>query len=802
MADIYIFNYNNYYNREIKPPLPFDEMLQQNYIHKQLNVNFNPSDEVNTMLTVGKAGDLYDGKGDYLLVDEYGNGEKISRWFIIDHKRKCKGQWTLSLRRDVIADNYTAVLNSKCFVDRGTVGSDSPLIYNQEPIPVNQIKTSETLLKDKTGCAWICGFISRNYEGGELNMQISDYVNDSTVNGIENWEYYRYSQSPTAIITAKQPIFRWGVEDYRIQGVPHYIYYQTINFEPATGISYASLKLEKEYSDRLRGGSLAGNPANGMAKQSWAQKMQDLTALWGNAYFDGTIMTAYDYNALLNKQGDIIYDTQTGKFWRVSLRIQPKTADVSIKENGSGNLYSAFKGYIQDAGQIPDYVMNSFNDTTTGIHFVYDEVTVQLTDVITGSAFATMPPFVDRLHLKDAPYDMFCIPYGDVTIVNSQEDISGDIRIVPNRSMQIAQEIARLVGTSNIYDLQLLPYCPMTGFKIDSDHNIIDINSPNRRRFTVVYDENKEKPTSILLWSTASQGTLNIELADYLKVDDKKISNQCDMYRLASPNYNGQFEFSLAKNGGTITYFNVDFTYLPYKSYIHVNPQFAGLYGRDFNDVRGLICQGDFSINYLSDDWVNYQVSNKNYANIFARQIENLEVNHKYDRIENTANAAGNALATGIGAGVITGNVGVGVAAGITSAAAGVADVAIAEKRFDEQISFQTDIYNMQLDNIKAMPYGIASQTAYSANNKVFPILEYYTCTDEERTQVANYIAEKGMTLGVVGQLGIYVAYWNYRDIKGRGFVRATPIELNIDDDSHMAQSIAVELQKGVYFIS
>lgn len=50
-----------------------------------------------------------------------------------------------------------------------------------------------------------------------------------------------------------------------------------------------------------------------------------------------------------------------------------------------------------------------------------------------------------------------------------------------------------------------------------------------------------------------------------------------------SPNFNGQFEFSLAKNKQDITSFNVDYTYKPYAPYIHVNPIFNpdGLYGKD-----------------------------------------------------------------------------------------------------------------------------------------------------------------------------------------------------------------------------
>lgn len=110
-----------------------------------------------------------------------------------------------------------------------------------------------------------------------------------------------------------------------------------------------------------------------------------------------------------------------------------------------------------------------------------------------------------------------------------------------------------------------------------------------------------------IFWSSSSSGTFDITDVT-LQTDNLKMSNECDMYRLVSPNFNGQFEFNLSKNGGTVNYFNVDYTYLPYSSYIHINPQFSNLYGQDFDDARGLICQGDFSIMYLSDAWEQYQV--------------------------------------------------------------------------------------------------------------------------------------------------------------------------------------------------
>lgn len=798
MTSIYIYNYNNYFNREVRLLETLAEYGTP--LHSQNGVNFNPNDDVNTSLVVGKAGNLYDGQGDYLVVDEDGN---LTRWFILDHKRKCKGQWIVALRRDVLADNYRAVLNADCYIQKGTVPSSSPFIYTQEPIPTNQIKTSEVQLKDSTGCAWLCGYISRSYGGGPLDMQISGFVPDETVNGIANWKYYNDTLQPSNHIISKQPIFRWEEQIYTTfynnTGA-----WQTTAFEPAKLVPHVAFNPGVQYMNALRGNVTGTNAADGMSEQQWAKTMTASVNANGEAYFGEEHMTESKYVELLKLNGHIICDKSSSgtKYYKVQIvRSQNASKTVNISDNVTGaNLYTEFYNLIQTAGGIPADKMTGFDGMTTAIKFNYESLRLQLTEVRTASTTVTMPGADSRFHLKDAPYDMFCIPYGEVTILNSEneDEFSTGIKIFPTESMQIAQEVARNVGKDNIYDLQLLPYCPMTGFLISGTE--IDIKTDDAHRYTIVRDE-QNQPTSILLWSTASQGTLDIVLDEPLVVDNMKISNQCDMYRLVSPNYNGQFEFNLAKNGGQVTFFNVDYTYLPYNSYIHVNPNFAGLYGQDYNDARGLICQGDFSVSYLSDAWANYQVNNKNYANIFARQISNLEVNHKYDMLQNAVGATAGAIGAGISAGVESGNVIAGVAAGVASAAAGAADLAITEQRYQEDVSYREDVFNMSLENIKAMPYSLASTTAYSANNKIFPILEYYTSTSEEKEQIARAIANTGMTLGIVGKPTEYVAQWSYGGTHGRGYIRAKPIHIELDDDYHLVAAISEELQKGVYFL-
>ena len=80
-----------------------------------------------------------------------------------------------------------------------------------------------------------------------------------------------------------------------------------------------------------------------------------------------------------------------------------------------------------------------------------------------------------------------------------------------------------------------------------------------------------------------------------------KIDSQTDFYRLVSPNYQGSFDFNVARNGGRVEGFIADCTYKPYTPYIRVAPQFAWLYGTEYGDARGLICSGDFSIGFYTD---------------------------------------------------------------------------------------------------------------------------------------------------------------------------------------------------------
>lgn len=282
-----------------------------------------------------------------------------------------------------------------------------------------------------------------------------------------------------------------------------------------------------------------------------------------------------------------------------------------------------------------------------------------------------------------------------------------------------------------------------------------------------------------------------------------KIDNECNLYRLVSPNYQGEFEFSPVKNGG-VDRFNVDCTYKPYNPYIHVNPDFGGLYGDDYNDSRGLICQGDFTVGMISDAFETYELNNKNYQQIFNRQIQNMDVSNEIARAEQGVKSVTGTITGAVGGAVAGGMIGGGYGAaagaivgGVTGMVGGIADYYNLDKQLKENKSYAADMYNFSLQNIKALPYTLTRCTALTFNNKLFPFIEKYTCTDEEKEAFIKKLQHDGMTVNAVDQIR------NYTDQEGK-FVRGLVIRFDqgkntLSDDTHMATEIYDEIKKGVY---
>jgi hypothetical protein len=277
-----------------------------------------------------------------------------------------------------------------------------------------------------------------------------------------------------------------------------------------------------------------------------------------------------------------------------------------------------------------------------------------------------------------------------------------------------------------------------------------------------------------------------------------KVQSETTFCRFVSPNYNGTFEINPARNGG-ISGIRADITYRPYSPYIRIYPEFGELYGANFGDARGLICGGDFSLPRITSDWISYQQQNKNYLVQFDRQIENMEINNALAY----QSALGNVITGAIGAGASTGmvggvlglgaGVGIGVGAGAVSGLAGALDLAMLSRQQAEALDLTKDNFGYMLGNIQARPYNINRLSAFDINNKIWPILETYSATEEEKEALRNKIKYNGMTVMTIGTIQDYM--WN-----DRTYIKGQIIQLNdLPHDYHMAVEIAGEINKGVY---
>ena len=152
-----LLHYNNYFNRIIKKEDTVAKYMNADAHYRVAsNINFNPGDGVNTSLVLGCGanGNIFDVEEfDYLVAYEIVDDVSVirGRWFILEQDRKRAGQYELTLKRDVIADNYNDVVNSPIFLEKGYINDvNDPLLYNSESMNLNQIKQVEIPLKDET----------------------------------------------------------------------------------------------------------------------------------------------------------------------------------------------------------------------------------------------------------------------------------------------------------------------------------------------------------------------------------------------------------------------------------------------------------------------------------------------------------------------------------------------------------------------------------------------------------------------------------------------------------------------------
>ena len=907
--------YNNYFNRTIKKLSTVDDYRNAdgaNYTDVS-NINFNPADGVTTELVLGKgvgaAGDAnWFDESDYLVLYTSDGATPpteviVSRWFIVDAVRTRGGQHKLTLKRDVIADHFNSLLNCPAFIRKGHVDDDNPLILNDEGMGFNEIKTEETLLKDNTNSAWVVGYLAKDeirktteYQVEEQSLDDSVTLSDiSTMTGIDEDTLVEVLQEGK-VYHYVNGTFTYKAWINLVDATNHELYVSNIrkdgfaldhtqqggtNHNPTTDC-FCKIPIVNEANLWKYDAGIAGLWFDNQIEANKTALKNDWSAFTGEDYIDASMMAKLF--KLANDKTPIYINGIYKKLVITVSDSQVRSFSVSANRVPYSTILTNFYNYYNSQATIDMYDLNLNSGAKFFLNNVHlTEFEAHLEDLSDeDSVSAVKMKFSTTSNIcSDQVYDMFAIPANDL-------QLSGSFRCNGSIAQKLARAVVQQATDKSVYDIQLLPYCPMpeiisnngvdlsnvtehydydyiymtdrkrvggpiadaawtitagdpvTGvtqsvlsnvdvlinywWEAEYPSKLISVTLENigtatnpHLKLTVtadsaqdIYDakislyafyEKAGETANISIVIYPKKASFSVNIAESLSLKDSmKVEALCNKYRLVSPNYQGSFDFNLAKNGGTCSGFIAECTYKPYTPYIKVAPNFSWMYGTNFSDCRGLICGGDFSLGRTSDAWTEYQLQNKNYQNIFNRDIQNLDITQDIARkqfyaggILSSFNAGGQGAFTGAmiggGWGALAGAV---TAQSVSLTGLGV-DTPMFEQGLHEQRQYAIDKFNYQLGNIKALPYTLTKVGAFDINSKIFPFLEYYTCTPTEKEALEMKLRYEGMTVGIVDILSNYL-------IEGNGFVQADLIRNEtIKVNNHELNEIYNELTKGVY---
>lgn len=812
-----------YSNRIVRADLSNEKTLTLN------EVNFIQADGINTVfnfnIPLENIEEFSNISPSYAIVDDQ------QCWYVISCNKQRQGQISLQLRRDFLSETWDSLKTAPFICTKSsTIPPSCAYAKYNKTMNLSQVKQNEYLIKDRSnGRGWLVGYVAKEArdgnsfcttmepDGDDPSKQVvcprtytaSDNSEnyDITVNSLsdlkykENEVYYRY----TGKIDNRINVQYWYDNGHKndiqsfLANDDSFFVIDASNYESA---SFWRIDEKRQglnpYTDNLW----------------WSQMKEGNKALRDFIINETTGRTTAGQaeDDILNLNEKTVLDKSTNLAYKINIEKQYYNVD--------------FRDTTLEEKQVFFNAIKNYTSQTMADDRRYQKVNLSIiTYKISLSPYKgeiTFENIADHLTTSGAPYDIFAIPLGGTFTLDNEQ-----IAVNESNMFDLVATIQREATSAIVYDVQWVPYVPIYN---------TTLTQPNSeyRQFTKITSTNNGNTANVgvFIWLNTSQGTLyinsplTIELANpsYLEgkyvypeslaesnnftltdnLQQRKFSEE-NYFRITGPNYSSTFEFDPVKNQ-SLKGFKVDMALKPYNPYFYISPVYGGLYGGDFKDGRGLILAGDYSLDQVSNAWNNYKLSNKNYELIFNRQIQSLDLKNTYqnklanqqlvsDIFSATAGTAQGALAGFFMGGGVAGA----IVGGATSAAAGITDTVVnAQNRKmerairDDQRQAMIDNFEYQMGNIQALPDTLTKVSAFNPDFKIYPLIEYYTCTDEEKTNVDNAIKYNGIDINIICKLEDF----------DKGYVQGAilqfPTDLNISEEQ--ARAINFELQSGVYY--
>lgn len=400
---------------------------------------------------------------------DYSNDIKPKdRWYVVHSERTRAGQYKFQFYRDLLVDHYDELINQTAFIEKGYVNPNNDLIYNKEGFSFNQIKVDEIPLKDKTETPWIVGYVPFDLESktgsfspirneGDVIATYSGLSTDWEFNGrqravisVDNWGWF-ISALKTANKKKNQrlgwdfvndadygssinnglrgPIISQFSKQGGNNGADYYSRFEEVD-TIVTKYWFSSNGLAQLLNQQLGGINKA--------------QLDQLLAWDGKkvVFDDGTYYIRAKTENIITYKDDTAYKLNNNSDPVVQYMetvIKNRLAEALKLEQISYSGYSALDGHL-------DYKAHTVNITLEPVPITAEEVKYKW----------SLPNSSRRL--KDNPYKMFAIPLSGIKM-NFDGNILDTSEII---NLEAAINISRsLVTNQEIYDLQILPYCPV-----------------------------------------------------------------------------------------------------------------------------------------------------------------------------------------------------------------------------------------------------------------------------------------------------------------------------------------------------
>lgn len=790
---IYTYKFNNYRNRIYKPVYDVTSMLPYRTNGTGWGTsNFNYGDKITTTQIVGSLEQPYMQDSDYCILQQ--DDGTIMKWFITEAHYVRGFQWQLTLRRDFGDD----IFNVDCIIHRGYVPDTSNRIFNSEPLSFNKILKRRSNVTDDSATPWYVAYVSKDFANSDrsISFKARRETVDYEVTSLASWYYYYLSGRHDALISITETL---NVENLNERGWGYPIsiegnYKRGLGWQEATGSTLHYLTRRGSWND--------------IRDAFYNSSTVELVYNRAKEIYDNYGASTLDLVRELN--GKIIADSTTK--YRIEVKIDDEDS-TELGVDADDQMSAAFETLYNNltSQSLIHYQATDMQYmgywAKVDARFIHWTMTFQaLTDLDEADSITIT---ANRHRTNSSSYDIIAFPAREIAI----KDGSNTVYQSSNKADGLAGALASL-SQSEVYDIQLIPFSPL-------DYTVLQYSTETNRGTVVVDDMLNGQDFSSSIGGSATAGYLYIFYVSSatsrrpLRTDlgfgrtegtiltvkgGFKRAALCDTWRLNSPNMASTFEFNAAEMNGWDRLISV-MELKPATPYIQVYPNFERLYGANYNDMRGLICSGEFSLSRTSSEWNEYVLRNKNYQLQFNREIENMSLTQNVERKQQIANAVIGGIAStvqaGVSAGMATANPIAGVAAGAVMAGANVAGAAL-DIKWSEQLrkeaqNFKQDMFNLSMENIRAVPATLTNVSPINPQNSGFVTFEYYTCSDEEVDTLLNYIRWYGMTVEAVGR----VQDWLEPGVET--FVSATILRYDGIEDSHYVSALNEELERGFY---